>query len=381
MESIIQTAIGEEAKSGEGKEVSGVKEYSDADNELLKIVEGIRTSIKVVGAGGAGGNTISRLVDMGIDSGDVIAVNTDAMDLLHNKAWTKVLIGMKMTGGIGAGNNPELGEECAKDDIDKISSILTGADMVFITCGLGGGTGTGSAPVIAEVAKDIKALTVAVVTIPFAVEGRVRAANALVGLKGLRKYADTVIVIPNDRLLDVAPNLPLNAAFKVADELLANSVKGITELVTKAGLINLDFADVRAVLQDGGTAMIGFGQSPSDATVENRAKASVDRALSSPLLDTDISDASGALINVVGGPDMTLSEAQEIVKVVSENINPNAQIIWGAQVDNNLDKNVIRTLIVVSGVRAPTFEEELKERAMDRDDSGSALSDMGLKHV
>jgi cell division protein FtsZ len=349
------------------------------DEELRRIVEEIKTAIKVVGAGGAGGNTLNRLMDMGIEGGDVIAVNTDALDLLYTSAMTKVLIGASITGGIGAGNDPELGEQCADSDIKKLAEVLDGADMVFITCGLGGGTGTGSAPVLAEVSKDLNALTLAIVTLPFSMEGKVRARNALGGLKKLRKFADTVIVIPNDRLLDIAPNLPLNDAFKVADELLANSVKGITEMVTKPGLVNLDFADVRAILKEGGTAMIGLGSSTKDTSMDQRARESVERALKSPLLDTDVTSATGALINIIGSRDMTLEEAEEIVRIVSENIDPEAEIIWGALIDESLDRNVIKTLVILSGVKTPSFEEELEEKV----EAGMTEErlDIGLREV
>jgi len=367
MEAIVQDAIAqarikEKAKTERGSTEVKTRAGADSDEELRRIVEEIRTSIKIVGAGGAGSNTINRLMEMGIEGGDVIAINTDALHLLYSTAPTKILIGASITGGIGAGNDPEVGEQCADADIKKIAEVLTGADMVFVTCGLGGGTGTGSAPVVAEVAKDMNALTLGVVTIPFKMEGRYRARNALTGLKKLRKFADTVIVIPNDRLLDIAPNLPLNDAFRVADELLANAVKGITEMVTRPGLVNLDFADVRAILKGGGTAMIGFGASSRDISMDERARESVEKALKSPLLDTDISSATGALINIVGSKDMTLEEAEVIVRVVAENIDPEAQIIWGAQIDENLDRNVIKTLVILAGVKTPSFEEELEER-------------------
>lgn len=383
MEAIVQEAIiqADAEKEKKIKESAPKIETgrSSTDEELRRIVEGIRTSIKVIGAGGAGSNTVDRLMEMGVEGGDVIAVNTDALDLLYTNAYTKVLIGSSITGGIGAGNDPELGEQCAEADIKKISEVLTGADMIFITCGLGGGTGTGSVPVIAEVAKDINALTIGIVTLPFGVEGKVRAKNALIGLKKLRKYADTVIVIPNDRLLDIAPNLPINAAFKIADELLANAVKGITELVTKPGLVNLDFADVRAIMRGGGTAMIGLGSSTKDTPMDQRSRESVERALRSPLLDTDISTATGALINIIGSRDMTLEEAEEIVRLVAESISPDAQIIWGAQIDDSLDRNIIKTLLILSGVKTPQYEVELEEKV----EMGVTAEhmDIGLRYV
>ncbi len=384
MEAIIHNAV-HKANANEEKFEKKMKPIAekerkgaDTDDELRRIVEGIRTAIKVVGSGGAGSNTLDRLMEMGIHGGDVIAVNTDALDLLYTKSPTKLLIGSSITGGIGAGNNPEVGEKCAESDAKRIAEVLTGADMVFVTCGLGGGTGTGSLPVIAEVAKEQNALTIGVVTLPFTVEGRVRARNALTGLKKLRKYADTVIVIPNDRLLEIVPNLPLNAAFRVADELLANAVKGITEMVTKPGLINLDFADVKAIMGGGGTALIGMGASTKDTPTEDRSRESVEKALKSPLLDTDVSTATGALINVTGSRDMTLEESEEIVRIISEAISPNAAIIWGAQIDDTLDRNVIKTLIILAGVRTPKYEEELEELV---EEGKTEHADIGLKYV
>ncbi len=359
MESIVQEAIARADAKKPPQESK--KHFSDSDEELRKIIENIKTSIKVIGAGGAGSNTIDRLMEMGVDSGDVIAINTDALHLLRCTAPKKVLIGAKLTRGIGAGNDPVVGEQCAETDVEKIAETLHGADMVFITCGLGGGTGTGSVPVVAEIAMDIQALTVGIVTLPFTVEGKFRAANALKGLKKLKKHSDTVIVIPNDKLLELAPNLPLNVAFKVADELLANAVKGITDMVTKSGLVNLDFADVRAILKNGGTAMIGMGESNRDTSMEARAEESVRRALKSPLLDVDMSGATGALVNITGSPDMTLEEAQQIVRIVSENIDSNAQLIWGACIDEKLDRNVIKTLVIVAGIAPSGVEKDLSE--------------------
>ena len=364
MESLVKEALSQANKKAQRRsEVKRVEvKGSNSDEELRKIVEGIKASIKVIGAGGAGSNTIERLTEMGLEGGDVIAVNTDALHLLYCRAPVKVLIGSSLTGGVGAGNNPEVGEKCAEADIEKIAEVLAGADMVFVTCGMGGGTGTGSLPVIAQVAKDIQALTIGIVTLPFTVEGRVRASNALRGLRKLRKYADTVIVIPNDKLLEIVPNLPLNAAFRVADEILANSVKGITEAVTKPGLVNVDFADVRTIMKDGGTAMIGFGESRKDTISEDRAAESVEKALRSPLLDTDISSAKAALIDITGSRDMTLEEAEMIVRNISERIDQEAEIIWGAHIDEELDKNIIKTLVILSGVKIPGYEEKLVEK-------------------
>ncbi|MEE9594112.1 MAG: cell division protein FtsZ [Candidatus Hydrothermarchaeales archaeon] len=326
-----------------------VKQHTQSglDSELEKLLSKTKAKILVIGAGGAGGNTISRLMEVGIEGADAIAINTDAQDLLFSNAMKKVLIGKELTGGLGAGSIPQIGEEAAKESEDDLKEIIQGADIVFATCGLGGGTGTGSLPVIANLAQKLGALTVAIVTFPFSMEGLRRRGNAEMGLEKLRKEADTVIVIPNDKLLEIAPNLPLPAAFKVADEILVRAVKGVTELITKPGLINLDFADVRAVMEGGGVAMIGMGESDT----ENRSIEAIEKAVNSPLLSVDITGAKGALINVVGGDDLTLAEAEQVVQVVSERLDPRANIIWGAQVEDGL-KGLLRVMIVVTGVKS-----------------------------
>ncbi len=316
--------------------------------ELEQILQRAKARIVTVGCGGAGCNTVSRMMAVGIQGAETIALNTDAQDLLYTTADRKILIGRDITGGLGAGNNPDKGEAAAREDEATIKDHVYGTDMVFVTCGLGGGTGTGSAPIVAEVAKKLGALTVGVVTLPFTVEGTRRRLNAEKGLERLRAVTDTVVVIPNDKLLQLAPDLPIGAAFKVADQLLIESIKGITEMITKPGLINLDFADVRTVLQNGGVAMIGVGESDT----ANRSTEAVDEALSSPLLDVDITGASGALVNVMGSMDMTLEEAQRIVSRVSESLDPDANIIWGAQISEEL-MNAVRVLVVLSGVHSP----------------------------
>lgn len=328
------------------------------DDDLVAVLEQLTTVIKVIGCGGGGSNTIERLAEAGIEGAELFAMNTDAQHLLHINADRRVLIGRRTTRGLGAGSLPSIGEEAARESIDEIRAAIEGADMVFITCGLGGGTGTGAAPVVAEVAREMGALTISVVTLPFVAEGSIRMANADVGLKRLREVSDTVIVVPNDRLLEVVPNLPLQAAFKVADEVLMRSVKGITELITRPGLINLDFADVRTIMSNGGVAMIGLGE----AEGEMKSKDSVIKALRSPLLDVDISGATSALVNVVGGSSMTISDAETVVKEVYERINPEARIIWGAQIDPSLD-NAVRTMLVVTGVSSPQIlgKDDLKE--------------------
>jgi cell division protein FtsZ len=328
------------------------------DEDLVAVLEQLTTVIRVIGCGGGGSNTIERLAETGIEGAELFAMNTDAQHLLHINADRRVLIGRRTTRGLGAGSLPSIGEEAARESIDEIRAAVEGADMVFITCGLGGGTGTGAAPVVAEVAREMGALTISVVTLPFAAEGAIRMANADAGLKRLREVSDTAIVVPNDRLLEVVPDLPLQAAFKVADEVLMRSVKGITELITRPGLINLDFADVRTIMSNGGVAMIGLGE----AEGEMKSKDSVIKALRSPLLDIDISGATSALVNVVGGPSMSISDAETVVEEVYERINPDARIIWGAQIDPSLD-NTIRTMLVVTGVSSPQIlgKEDLKQ--------------------
>ncbi len=322
-------------------------QLNDVDAELEAFLSVQKATIKVIGAGGGGNNTINRIAEVGIKGAETIAINTDAQDLLYTTAEKKILIGRDITKGLGAGANPKVGEEAAREQEQELKKALDGADMVFITCGLGGGTGTGSAPVIAEIAKKMEALTVGVVTIPFAMEGQTRYENAILGLEKLEQVVDTLIVIPNDKLLDLAPDLPLHTAFKVADEILTNAVKGIAELVTKAGLVNLDFADIKTVMKGGGVALIGVGESDS----ENRAVEAVEKAINNPLLDVDITGANGALVNVAGGEDMTLEEARKVVETISERLSENARIIWGAQIYKDLQKT-IRTMLIVTGVKS-----------------------------
>ena len=348
---MVETIIREVTRRNQGADL-GLKRQpqktSDLDEELEQLIAQQKAKIKVVGCGGGGNNTINRISEVGIAGSETIAINTDAQDLLYTNASFKILIGKEITKGLGAGSIPQVGEEAARESEHEIRQKLQGADMVFITAGLGGGTGTGSAPVVAEVAKKLGALTVAVVTIPFSMEGQRRYENAIIGLEKLESVVDTLIVIPNDKLLELAPDLPLHTAFKVADEILTNAVKGIAELVTKPGLVNLDFADIRAVMDKGGVAMIGVGESDT----ENRAIEAVEKAITNPLLDVDISGATGALINVAGGPDMTLDEARKVVESVSQKLDEDAKIIWGAQISEDLEKT-IRAMLIVTGVNSP----------------------------
>ena len=344
---------------------------ADLDDDLLQMIDESRAKIFVVGAGGAGNNTVSRLNEIGVDGAETITVNTDAQDLFYSQSGKKLLLGKKTCHGLGAGGDPDVGEESAEESEDEIRDELEGSDMVFVTCGLGGGTGTGSAPVIAKLAKKAGALTVAVATMPFSAEGIKRRENAEKGLEKLKNSADTVIVIPNDKLLEIAPNLPLNKAFLVSDEILGRAVKGITELISKKSLVNLDFADVKAIMQGSGMAMIGMGESDTG----DRALESVHEALNSPLLDLDISDAKGALINISGSSDLTLHESEKIVQIVADKLDPEANVIWGVQIDEDL-QNIIRTTIVVSGVKAHDEYAERVIRDIDVPGMGDISSDI-----
>ncbi len=352
------------------------KKSSPIDEELEQLVTKQKARIKVIGCGGGGNNTINRMSEVGIVGAETVAINTDAQDLLYTNAAHKILIGKELTGGLGAGSVPKVGEDAAKESEKEIKDTIQNSDIVFITCGLGGGTGTGSAPVIAEVAKKLGILTVAIVTLPFAMEGQRRYANAVVGLEKLEQTVDTLIVIPNDKLLELCPNLPLHTAFKVADEILTNAVKGIAELVTKAGLVNLDFADIKTVMGKGGVAMIGVGESDS----ENRALESVEKAVQNPLLDVDITGANGALINICGGPNMTLDEARQIVNVITERLDEDARIIWGAQISEDLE-NTIRTLIIVTGVHSPQIFGSVKAPAKAKKERREIEDELGIEFV
>lgn len=323
---------------------SDVKEI---DRELAELLKKQSAKIKVIGVGGGGGNSLERMKEIGIKGGELIAVNTDAQDLLYNNADQKILIGRELTHGLGAGSNPRIGEEAARESEQEIKKKISNSDMIFITCGLGGGTGTGAAPVIAGLAKKQGSLTIGVVTLPFTIEGRKRIENAMDGLERMEAVVDTLIVIPNDKLLELAPELPLHTAFKIADEILTNAVKGITELVTTSGLVNLDFADVKAVMSDGGVSLIGMGESDS----QHRAIESVEKAISNPLLDVDISNATGALVNIIGGPDMSLDECKVIIEDIGNKLSPDAKLIWGAQISADMDKS-IRVLLIVTGVKS-----------------------------
>ncbi|HJY98908.1 MAG TPA: cell division protein FtsZ [Patescibacteria group bacterium] len=299
--------------------------------------------IKVIGVGGGGGNAVSSMIDTGMVNGvEFIAVNTDAQVLLQNKAPTKLQIGEKITKGLGVGGNPELGQKAAEESVEKIKELLLDSDMVFVTAGMGGGTGTGAAPIIAQLAREAGALTVGVVTKPFAFEGTRRAVAAEDGIEKLKESTDTLIVIPNQRLMDVIDRkMTLLEAFKVVDSVLGQAVGGIADIITTAGLVNVDFADVKTIMKDAGSALLGIGTGVG----ENRAQMAARAAVSSPLLDLSIEGARGVLFNIAGGSDLTMFEVDEAARIISAAADPDANIIFGAVIKDDLTDQVRITVI------------------------------------
>ncbi len=299
--------------------------------------------MKVVGVGGAGGNAVNRMIESGLVGVKFIAINTDNQALEYNKAESIVQIGKKLTKGLGAGANPDVGQSAAEEDIDCIKKSVAGADMVFVTCGMGGGTGTGAISVVAQAAKELGALTVGIVTKPFVFEGSQRMKKAEAGIKRLREAVDTLIVIPNQRLLQILdPGTPFTESFHKADEVLYSATKGIADLITRHGLINLDFADVRTVMSEKGEALMGTGFGAGESGAELAAK----MAISSPLLeDIDISGAKGVLVNITGGKNMTIMNVNDSMEAVYAAVGGDANIIFGAVIDNNLDDEIFVTVI------------------------------------
>ncbi len=320
--------------------------------------------IKVVGVGGGGNNAVNRMIDSGLEGVEFISVNTDAQALLASNAEVLLQIGEQLTKGLGAGADPEVGAQAAEESRELIAEALQGADMVFITAGMGGGTGTGSTPIIAEISREIGALTVGVVPKPFSVEGRKRMGRAEDGIEDLKNNVDTLITIPNDKLLGLAEKkTSLIEAFKIADDILRQGVKGISDLITITGLINLDFADVKAIMTKAGSALMGMGR----AQGEERAAEAAKMATTSPLLETSINGARGVLLNITGGPDLGLLEANEAVRVISEVADPDANIILGAVVDENMGDEVMVTVIAAGFDEQQVMEEPRKERETPRD--------------
>lgn len=299
-------------------------------------------SIKVVGIGGGGGNAVNRMIEEGLGGVEFIAINTDAQALMLSKAKTRVRIGDKLTRGLGAGGSPEIGRKAAEESADELYEVLRGADMVFITAGMGGGTGTGGAPIVAQVAKELGALTIGVVTRPFTFEGARRIQTAEAGIEALKSQVDTLIVIPNDRLLDIVDKrATLQDAFRMADDVLRQGIQGISELITVPGLINVDFADVRTIMSEGGAALMAVGSASGD----DRARKAAEDAISSKLLDVTIDGARGILFNITGGPNMGMHEVSEAAAIIKETAHPEVNLIFGAAIDENMGDEIRITLI------------------------------------
>ena len=313
--------------------------------------------IRVIGVGGCGNNAVDRMIDAGIKSAEFVAMNTDYQALIRSKAELKIQLGAELTKGLGAGADPSIGEKAAQESIDQIKEVLQDNDLVFITAGMGGGTGTGAAPVVASIAREMGILTVAVVTKPFNFEGKKRMENAEKGIENLRQYVDTLVIIPNEKLLSVVPKgTPIVKAFQVADDVLRQGIQGISDLIVNPALINLDFNDVRTVMSDKGLAHMGIGCGEG----ENRTLEAVRQAVQSPLLETDIEGATGVIINVTGGLDISLSEVAEASKLVQDVVDSSANIIFGAGVDEELGDKVVVTIIATGfnghTQRTPEFD-------------------------
>ncbi|HSV86155.1 MAG TPA: cell division protein FtsZ [Levilinea sp.] len=315
--------------------------------------------IKVVGVGGGGCNAVNRMIDEGMQGIEFITINTDGQALLLSQAQTRVRIGEKVTRGLGAGGNPEMGRKAAEESAEELYEVLKGSDMVFVTAGLGGGTGTGAAPIVAQIAKEVGALTIGVVTRPFTFEGMRRQQSAEAGISKLKEQADTLIVIPNDRLLQIVDKrASLQDAFQVADDVLRQGIQGISELITVPGLINLDFADVRAIMSEGGAALMAVGK----ASGEDRARIAAEMAISSQLLDITIDGARGILFNVTGGPALTLFEVNQAAAIIKETAHPDVNLIFGAVIDPNL-ADEIRVTVIATGFDRTNVRTTIPERS------------------
>jgi cell division protein FtsZ len=313
--------------------------------------------IKVVGVGGGGCNAVDRMIDEGLQGVDFVAVNTDAQALMLSKASIRVRVGEKLTRGLGSGGDPEMGRKATEETAEDLYSVLKGADMVFITAGMGGGTGTGGAPIVAQIAKEVGALTIGVVTRPFSFEGARRIQSAEAGIEKLKERSDTLIVIPNDRLLQIVDKRAnLQSAFRMADDVLRQGVQGISELITVPGLINLDFADVRTIMSEGGAALMAVGH----AKGEDAARVAAESAISSQLLDITIDGAHGILFNVTGGPDLTLFDVNQAAAIIKETAHPDVNLIFGAVIDPNM-KEEVRITVIATGFERTTMPRRVVE--------------------
>ena len=343
---------------------------SNLNNKVGQFVE-----IKVIGVGGGGGNAVNRMIESKLQGVEYISANTDAQVLAFSNAEQKIQIGSSITKGLGSGGNPEIGRQAAEEDKDKILNALEGAEMVFITAGMGGGTGTGGAPIIAKLSKSLGALTVGVVTKPFSFEGHIRMKQAEEGIKLLKECVDTLIVIPNDRLLQVVDkNTSILEAFKIADEVLLQGIQGITDIVVEPGLINVDFADVKMIIANAGTAIMGMGR----ASGENRAIKAAERAINSPILETNIQGAKGILFNISGSSNLTLYEVNEAAEIISKAANPEANIIFGAVINKELNDEVKITVIAAGFDALEKRKEEYKFEEIDFNKEKISYNDLEI---
>ena len=334
-----------------------------SEEELQEYLDKLKVKIRVFGAGGAGSNTINRLMKEGIVGASLIACNTDAAHLLKIKANHKVLLGKNLTRGLGSGADPKVGEQAAKESDQEIVKYTSSVDIAFVAAGLGGGTGTGSAYYIASRAKEGGSLTISVVTMPFTSEGSVRLKNAMWGLRKLIRASDCVILIPNDKLVELVPDMPMEKAFRFADEVMVRAITGISDLITKPGLINLDFNDLRTIMKDTGLAMIGMGQGMGEPGT--RVSDAVQKALASPFLQLDMSKASGVIVNVIGGKDLQLEETSNASDMIRKRVGKNTRIIWGTTVDNRVESGTVQVLVVATGLTTTVYPEMAGEVESD----------------
>ncbi len=326
--------------------------------------------ILVVGAGGAGNNQVTRIQKKDVEGAETVVINTDKQHLEMSSADRKILVGRDLTKGLGAGGHPEKGARAAEENRAELRNLFKDADMVFLTCGLGGGTGTGVTPVLAEIAKKEDCIVIGTVTMPFEIEGA-RMSKAEEGLYKLRQHVDTAIVIENDKLLDIAGDMPLDQAFGVADELITTMIKGVTETISKPSLVNLDYADVKAIMNEGGVAVVGYGESDTN----NKGEEAIHEALSNPLLDVEFDGANGALLHVAGGQDLTLNEINAVGQSVKNNLDPQAQVIWGARVREELEGK-LQVISIITGVKSPYVLGEVDE---EQETEVSDVNDLGLE--
>ncbi len=342
-------------------------ETTDSQNEFPDVKD---AQILVVGVGGGGNNIVTRMNKKGIEGAETVVVNTDIQHLKMSSADRKILIGKELTKGLGAGGHPEVAQRAADENKSELRDLFREADMVFLVSGFGGGTGTGTLPVLAQLAQDADCITIGAVTMPFNIEGA-RISKAEEGLYRLRRFVDTAIVIENDKLLNIAGDLPLDQAFGVADELITTMIQGITETISKPSLVNLDYADVKAIMHSGGVAVVGYGESDTN----NRGKESIIEALSNPLLDVDITGANGALIHVAGGDDLALKEINEIGQTVQSKLDPQAQVIWGARVDPEL-RGRVQVISIITGVSSPYVLGKIEEES-----ENASVEELGLRMI